>query len=329
MNRIGRIFANVYEAGEVVGVDVSRFNHANTRADIAGDPHGKRDASIRVFEDGRSGCVCNFKTDEYAYWTEDYSDSWSHEEKQKRLKEIEVKKIERDRMEAIELREGMFTASAILRACKPVTTHPYLTKKRIKPTRTMFEIDARVLDSFFEERGIRNGSGRFFRTGFRGRVLVTPMYKGSELRTLQFIDANGNKQYMKGGKHPSACWLSRPIEDYQNSDVIGIAEGVATARSVEMVEGFPCVAVTTCHNFLAVARYLRGLFRHKRIVILSDVGEGEKQAQEAKDAIGAELYKPPFNDELIRRFKAITGTDKNPSDWNDFYIAEGSLINDE
>lgn len=325
MNRVGKIYASIYEAGEAVGVDVSRYDNRSGRADVAGDPHGKRDASILVNDDGRGGSVCNFKSDEYACWIDGYSESWTREEKERRFKEIEANRAKAEERKAIEDREGQFTASMILRECKPVVNHPYLTRKHIKPTNTMFEIDAKVVDSIFAERGIRNEStGQFFKTGLHGRLLVTPLYKGNELKTLQFIDSNGNKQYMKGGNPKGAYWLSRPIEDYYESDLIGIGEGVATVRSVELVERFPCVAVTTCHNFLAVARYFRGRFQNKRIVILSDIGRGEDQAKQASDAIGALPFQPYFTEQDIQAFKTITGK-SNPSDWNDYLIATRRL----
>lgn len=39
--------------------------------------------------------------------------------------------------------------------------------------------------------------------------------------------------------------------------------------------------------------------------------------------LGLEL--PSFSDELLAAFKERTGTDKAPTDWNDYYVATGDL----
>jgi len=133
---------------------------------------------------------------------------------------------------------------------------------------------------------------------------------------------------MKTGRVGGLYWLSHPVEAYQSSTVIGIAEGMATALSVELVKGFPCVAAMSSGNLGNVARLWADRFRQgKRFLILSDIGNGEDEARAAAEKIGAAFYVPPINDEVVRRFRLLTGGDR-PTDWNDFYIATGDLTNE-
>lgn len=321
--RVKGLFSNVFDAGKTVDVFVTETPRANCRCRAEGDKGGDKAGSIRIHEDGAGGTVFNERTRCCASWRDDAERRLTREERQARNVQWAIQKEQKAERLRRENRETQFTASMILRESKPVVNHPYLTRKHITPTSTMFEVDATVVDSILMERGHRNDHGQPFKTGYRGRLLVTPLYEGSELKTLQFIDANGKKRYLHGGHHTGAYWLSRPFEVYQ-AECIGIAEGVATARSVELVQGIPCVAVTSCSNFLSVAQHFRDLFPNKNIVILADLGEGEEQAEKAGQAINALVKKPYFTEENVKAFKAITGSDK-PTDWNDYCIATGRL----
>ena len=55
------------------------------------------------------------------------------------------------------------------------------------------------------------------------------------------------------------------------------------------------------------------------------MGNGEKDARKAAGACGGRLELPIFSGELLEAFKERTGTDKAPTDWNDYYVATGDL----
>ena len=322
--RVKGLFSNPYDAGKAVDVHVTETPRANCRCRAEGDKGGSKAGSIRLHSDFKGGTVYNERTRWCASWRDDAGRRLTREERRQQNIQWAVSKAEKEESESREISESQCTASMILRECKPVTSHPYLTKKHIKPTSTMFEIDAREVDAIASERGIRNDQGGMWRTGLNGRLLVIPLVKDGELSSLQFIDANGKKRFMRTGRVGGAYWLSCPIEVYQASNRIGIAEGVATALSVEMVEGYPCVASMSSGNLRNVAMSFARRFPDKSFVILSDIGNGEEDAKKAGDAIGAPPIKPYFTEEDVRAFKAITGSDK-PTDWNDYCIATGRL----
>ena len=327
--RVGETVKTVVEAGDLVGVDVSRYDHRKTRADIAGDRHGKGDASILVDEDGRGGRVFNFKTSEYARWHDDAGRRLSFEERRQRNIEWAVRNATRRETERSETAFYSEVANQIYRSCKKANTHPYLTKKRVKPFMAVGVIDAREVEAINRERGLRGANPCYQINGewhrMKGELLVIPLQIDGKLMTLEFIDAEGHKYFMKNGRKAGAYWMAHPIEVYQASNRIGIAEGVATARSVEMVEGYPCVASMSSGNLVNVAVSLARQFPDKVFVILSDIGNGEEDAKKAGDSIGVPPVKPIFTEELIKAFQLATGSKDNPTDWNDFYIAIGAL----
>ena len=63
----------------------------------------------------------------------------------------------------------------------------------------------------------------------------------------------------------------------------------------------------------------------RQFVVFSDVGNGEKDARKAAAVCGGRLELPAFAGELLEAFKERTGTDKDPTDWNDYYVATGEL----
>lgn len=328
--RVGKLFSSVFEAADAVQVYVSEIPRTHCRAKAEGDKGNAKAGSIRVHADSRGGTVYNERVRLCASWREDAGRKASRQERRQWRIDQAIREAEQAESQKREDREAAAIASEILRVCRSVGEHPYLKRKRIKPTDTMFEVDASIVDRVLMSRGIRNEKGEAYRTGLRGRLLVLPLKRGSDdVASLQFIDAAGRKLFMKSGRIAEAFWLSHPLEAYQAAGVIGIAEGMATARSVELVKGFPCVAAMSSGNLRNVARYWANHMPDKRFVILSDVGNGEKDAERAASDIGAQRFKPPINDEVIRRFRAETGGDGMPTDWNDFYIATGDLKNEQ
>lgn len=323
------VFPSFYEAADAVQVYLPEAPRANCRAKAEGDKGGEFAGSIRVHDDCRGGCVYNERSRKCAVWREDAGRRMSRAERRDWRIDSVIREAQKKERLKSERRHAADTASEIWRNAHPVVEHPYLTRKKIKPTSTMREVDASIVDEILSGRGVRNDQGKLCRTGLYGRLLVIPLRnKDGLLESLQFIDAKGKKRFMAKGRVGSLCWLSHPLEAYQASSVIGIAEGTATALSVELVHGFPCVAAMSSGNLKNVAELWADRFRlGKKFIILSDVGNGEDDAQAAAETIGALCHRPPINDEVVRRFCLLTGGDK-PTDWNDYYIATGKLKNE-
>ena len=321
--RVGKTYRTASEACDAVQVDAYRLPSGNGRANVIGK-HGRGDAYVKRDADNLGGLVFNHKTKEFAIWREDAGEHVSQEERRRRKRELAIMKAEEEEHERMRFSFGSETARMLLRAAAPIEHHDYLHKKHVRPTCPMFGIDADEVNAVLKDRGYRNDWGGFHKCFLKGFLLLIPIYRGRALQSVEMIDADGGKYFLKDAVKAGGYWMTRNPAAYQDASVIGIGEGVATVMSVDLVKGFPCVAAMDCGNLTSVAKYIRGINPRARLVILSDVGNGEKQAVDAANACHGGVALPRMTDAVVDRFRAITGGDK-PTDWNDYFIATGEL----
>lgn len=337
--RVG-IYATPVEACDAVNVlyEEQKIRGSYwTLLNIKNDPNGRGDARAVVFDGGKGGCIYNWKDSTHAIWFDGFKDST-------KLSKAELKAIEAERKKALERfeaeekakheRAGRY-ALEIYRCSSPCDPkHPYLVKKHIKPVETLrtilytkaFEIWTAYYRQAFNQtpKGIYGSGGQPLN---QCSLLVIPMRGDvSHVQTIQLIDDQGHKAFLKGGKMKGAYWQSEKLPEFESSyrGVIGIGEGVATVLSVAQVKGFPVVSAMNCGNLRAVALEIRARFPRADILILSDVGNGENDAFKASQAVKGRLAVPKFTDATTARFKAVTGKD-TPTDFNDFYLANGEI----
>lgn len=336
MFRVG-IFSCAVDAAHAIGVryeDFCKGHECFMRLPTDKNHGSEKDASLKAFADARGGVITNFQTREYAVWFENY-------ESGQKLTKAQRRELARARREAEAARQleqrkkheqRANDASYLWAASEPVSNHPYLLSKHVCATETMRQIShdkaLSILNEIWRREFNNPNYEKMFINGSkgvlaRGKLLVIPL-KGdvAAVQTIQLIDATGSKYFLGGGKKKGAYWLTGKVTD--NPGRVGIAEGVATALSVYMVHGFPVYSAMDCGNLKEVARKVRAKYPAARIDILSDVGNGEAEAWEAAKACQGFLSVPAFDDDLIERFKAITGSDK-PTDFNDYYIAKGAI----
>lgn len=298
---------------------------------------GKGDASIKAFSDGKGGIVFNHKDRTLAVWFDDYKDGHELTEAQKRkLKaEMEVARRQAEAEERAKHERAACYAMRFYQNSTPVTLDHYLNRKHVKPTPTLRSIPyakayeilkAYYLEAFgYTPSGFQGKGGTMLKTN-KDLLLVPMRGDVSRVQTIQLIDEAGAKAFLCGGKKKGAYWQSEKLPEFDpdTTMTIGIGEGVATVLSVKQVKGFPVVAAMDCGNLKPVALEIRARFPKAKILILSDVGNGEKEAFEAAQACGGELVIPKFTDALTAQFKALTGKD-NPTDFNDYYLAKGEI----
>lgn len=151
------------------------------------------------------------------------------------------------------------TAEAIWEKATPASDdHPYLMKKGVMA------------------HGLRvTGDGR----------LVCPMRTpDGELSSLQFIDAEGEKRFLSGGKVTGAFYaIGEP------SGTIYVCEGVATAHTIFEATGRAVLAAYSAGNLSAVARHAATL---GQVVVVADndlSGTGQREAEKT----GCRVVMPP------------------------------------
>jgi putative DNA primase/helicase len=179
------------------------------------------------------------------------------------------------------------TAAAIWVAAKPAPAdHPYLMAKSIGPHRLRVHDDR----------------------------LIVPMYSGGELHSLQFIDADGEKRFLPGGR-ASGCYfgIGKP------SGVMHVCEGFATGASVHEATSGAVAIAFTAGNLLAVATALRAKYPDLQQILCADDDAGTPgnpgltKAREAASAIGGLVALPDFGD----------SRPDNATDFNDLHRHAG------
>jgi putative DNA primase/helicase len=146
--------------------------------------------------------------------------------------------------------------------------HPYLVRKRVRAY------------------GIRQ---------LRGRLVIPLRDADGELHTLQFIDADGKKTLLTGGRK-RGCYhaIGRPDR------ALCICEGYATGATIHEITGHATAVAFDAGNLEPVALALRGKFPRLALVICADndIGTpgnpGMTAATAAALAVGGVVAMPNF-----------------------------------
>ena len=138
----------------------------------------------------------------------------------------------------------------------------------------------------------------------RGDALVVPIYdEHKHLVNLQFIQPDGTKRFMAGGKKKGCySFIGKPTA----AGIIQIAEGWATSASLYEATGHFTVVALDAGNLEPVALVFRRLYPDSEIIICGDndeSGTGQKAARSAALAVGGKYIIPTivghdFNDML-------------------------------
>jgi putative DNA primase/helicase len=155
-------------------------------------------------------------------------------------------------------------------------THAYLTRKGVPLTPGL-----RLLD----------GPDPWGRTD----TLVIPMRRDGKLVSLQFIAGDGAKRFLKNGAKRGACYR---IGQVVAGEKIAIAEGIATAISVNRATGWPTFCAFDSGNLLPVGELLAAQYPDCELVFMADndIGTtgnpGYQYARRAAETLGAHLALP-------------------------------------
>lgn len=149
-------------------------------------------------------------------------------------------------------------------------SHRYLTRKGIQPHRA--------------------------RLAF-GKLAIPVFADPKRLVNLQFIDPEGTKRFLRGGRKAGCFWWIGPP-----TDTVCLAEGYATAASLYETTGHRCYIGFDAGNLPAVAEAVRRLHPSARVIVCADHDPaGIKYGTLAAVKIGASLVWPDtpgqdFND---------------------------------
>ena len=261
---------------------IKRFSSSGKRGDDAG--------WYICYNDGiPAGCFGDWRSGESTNWRADIGRILTPNEEQQHKSRIERMQLERE----IEQKQIKNTAKekalSIWTNSESCIDHPYLTNKNIKP------------------HGVR----------IKKECLVIPLLEKGDLHSLQFINKDGSKKFLSGGRI-KGCYHS--IGDFTNPEKICIAEGLATAATIHEATNYPVIVAFNAGNLLPVARTIHAEYPSIDLYICGDTdrsGVGQKKANECADAVGGIAILPPFTNEEL-------SGDTPPSDWNDYENLHGT-----
>ena len=253
---------------------------------VAGDKSGSRNGWLVLHLEGvPSGAFGSWKTGVKKTWSAKAEPNLSPSDREAQRYLIQQAAAEREAERQRQQAEAADEARALWARAKPASAcHPYIQMKQVSPLR------ARQL----------------------GKRLALPIYEfaSRKLASLQFIDGDGRKRMLRGGrKQGCVIPVARPF-DWQR---VIISEGWATGATLTAMEPDALVlAAIDAGNLAPVARAARKYWPRAEIIIAGDAGPvGEMKARAAAIAAEALIAIPPGED----------GTD-----WNDVMVAKGVLV---
>jgi len=230
------------------------------------DESGKPNCYYVVHVDGRAaGMIGDWKTGLKVNWKAEGNYPKLTEAQRTEFKLEQQKQQQLRKAEEKSRHDGAISKASWIwsRTTKP-TTHPYLTKKRIKP----------------------------HNAGLYKKMLAIPVFNDGVLVSIQLIDADGNKRFLSGSKLKGSY---SQLGIYNPSKSILISEGWATGASLQEVDDCLTYVAFSANNLKAVAAYIRSLYPLNEIIICGDndkSGVGQIAAKEAALAIGGKYIIP-------------------------------------
>lgn len=333
--RIGAIYPTLAEACAVVGIAVPRaLKGRYTAIQAEDDRRGKAAGRVYQFPDGRGCAVMNWKTGVMAVVVYGWIPG-QHIDR----RELARLKAEAERARAAEWareqacrKKAAAVARSIVEASRPYLgddVHGYLKLKQIAfAAPSLLEIGKEKAQALIAAGGI-DSPPQGLRQLKSARLLVAPLVTKQGVSSVQLIDEYGTKTFLRGASVRGAVWC--PHEKPVCPQVIGIAEGVATALSVTRLYGVPCMAAMSAGNLSAAARTVCALFPSSLLAFYADrdpSGIGSDKAQAAWLELGADrrsgspmtpgIYIPRFNAGDYETFKQIKkSAGAVPTDFND------------
>lgn len=251
------------------------------RLDGSEDKRGKKSAWYvynEIEDNQREGSIIGVAS--YGDWRTGISENWSSRSEHQmntseRLNYHAAREAMRAQHEAetkSKQLEAAATAFEIWQEQPDATEHPYLKKKGVS-TCTGLKIA-------------------------KDKRLIIPVAVNKEIVSLQFIDGQGEKRFLTGGRLKGGWFL---IEG--ETDVIYISEGYSTASSVREATGKTVYVAFNAGNLYEVASYVKNEHPQSRIIIAGDDdtstagNAGRTKAEQAAEGLNIECVFPVgFND---------------------------------
>lgn len=254
-----------------------------------GKRRGNTAAWCKLFDDGLGGSFGDWSTGISENWKAKRDKAFSYTEctaSKRRVEEARTKaEIERKEKYA----EAAERAREIWNSAEPAMFHEYLKQKRILPLGIK-------IDQY--------------------NNLLVPLLDGREIQSLQIIQPDGTKRFLKGGKTKGMYYS---IELKEQPEKLIICEGFATGATLYMETKIPVIVAFYAANLVPVAKAFRRQYRKAEILICgdddraTDGNPGHFAAKAAARACGGGWSIPDFT--------CFNPTPKD-TDFNDLYLLQ-------
>lgn len=182
-------------------------------------------------------------------------------------------------------RDNRASAAAALQrliaaALPAAADHPYLTRKGVDPF-GLLEIDpqaTRAALGFAPKLGDKPLGGQ--------RWLVAPLHTGNgEAASAELINEDGDKYGLPALPRVGLMFSPSQLANLRACPIIGVAEGIATAKTIEGIRCIPVLAAGSSANLGHIARSVRVACPAASIVVFGDRGGGQESAVLAAEAV--------------------------------------------
>ena len=271
-----KVFDQFRENASRIGVVIDNpiADGKKHRVQVEGDTNKKKSGEYVLHPDGRpAGHIKNFRTDEFIKFKFE-----GHVDIQLDQAFKKADELIKDRQEGFE--KAAKTAFGIYVNAEKTTDHPYLSAKGV------------------------NG-GKEYRQDKSGRLIIPAVNpKTKKIETLQFINSDGSKQFLSGGKKTGNCHILGELDE--NKPVL-LAEGYSTGKTLHDISNLPAVVCFDANNLENVAKQIRELMPSADLYFCADNDHalknnvGVEKAEKAAKAVGGEVIIPKFSEASIRQ----------------------------
>ena len=238
------------------------------------------DMLVGIFGDWRTGLQSKWCSKDQRTLTSAQRQAYESQQEEMAAKRDADKNVERDQAASLAV-EIWNAAEKIDKA----SDHPYLLEKGVQ-AHGLKVIHAKRVSQFTSRLS----------PVLKGLLLVVPMWNAEkQMRSLQFITADGIKRPLTGGEK-QGCYFS--MGELFHSVVV--VEGFATGATIQEVTGLPVAVAFDSGNLQVVAMAMRSKFPTAKIIIAGDDdwkvdgNPGHTKAAAAARAVDGYLAIPTF-----------------------------------
>lgn len=247
----------------------------------AGRKNGDDAGWCKLFPDEGGGVFGDFSTGLDEVWQAKRAKPFTAAERETFRRKCEAERTARAEEEAQRHRDAAARAAEILQdASGDPASHPYAVAKGVP-------LGPRVKRGAWPQRGWDD-------------ALLIPVYGADgNVWTLEAINPDGGKDYLKGGRKRGGF---HPLGKIRGAGRVLIGEGLATVAAVHAVDGSPAVAAMDAGNLLPAALSVRELAQDALLVFLADndirpdgSNPGLEAAMDAARSVGGVIAVPELD----------------------------------